>query len=101
MRCRMRMTWRCSRGSQLHRSDAAGAAPIGIGLGDVAGDVLSPRRSNVRVQIEVERSVDDLPDARVAVELLSERRAVRAEAPIGRQIFVGIRLEGIEVRLAG
>src|SRR4029078_751598 len=81
--------------SWLERRDRGGddPAPIGLGLGQVARNVLRPFGLNVAVEVEGELGVDDLPVARVAVELLAERHAISAEAAIGRQVFARIGFE--------
>src|SRR6185295_19469467 len=88
--------------SWLERRDRGGddPGPIGLGLGQVARNVFRPFGLSVAVEVEVELAVDDLPVARVAVELLAERHAISAEAAIGRQVFAGIGFERVEMRLA-
>src|SRR4029079_13123554 len=86
--------------SRLERRDRGSedSAPIGLGLGQVARNVLRPFRLNA-VEVEVELAVDDLPVARIAVELLAERHAISAEAAIGRRVSAGVGFERVEMRL--
>ena len=76
------------------------AAQVGVGLGDIAGDVLRPFGLDVAVEVQIQPAVDDLPIARIPVELLAERRAIGAKAAKSWLVFGGVGLERIEMRLA-
>src|SRR5689334_13332602 len=63
----------------------------------MAGDILFPFLLNVRIVVQVELAVDDLPDIRIALGRLALRDSPGAVAAILRRVLRGIGLECGEV----
>src|ERR1700722_9596663 len=53
----------------------------------VARDILFPARSDRRSNVEVELVVDNLPESGIAIDLVTRRGAISAEAPKLRNVF--------------
>ena len=90
----------CRRQLQLRWILVPDAGPFGVGLFDMAGDILGPQALDFCIEVQVEPTIDDGPYVRIADELLADGNPVGTVPAVRRQIFGRIGGKGFLVRLA-